>query len=163
MSGHRAADIDRSIVCGSGRMRCAISWFAGEPVPPNSQPPSSTICHLMSAQSWKRNYSVANPFSKSSAGTKSKRRNPEDIEAVRVADAAHGSAQSQRKGAVAPCSWTPQESKVECCEHQDDSNIHGQPFPESVSEEHDIYTDYDGYHRHHVKHVSYRSAHFSSH
>jgi hypothetical protein len=30
-----------------------------------------------------------------------------------------------------------------------------------VSEEHNIYTDYDGYHRHHVKHYSYLSAHFS--
>src|ERR1700736_3974109 len=71
------------------------------------------------------------------------------------------SAQSQRKGAVAPCSWTPQESQVEGCEHQDDSNIHCQPFPESVSEEHEIYTDYDGCHRHHVKHDSYLSVHFS--
>jgi len=71
------------------------------------------------------------------------------------------SAQSQRKGAVAPCSWTPQESQVERCEHQDDSNIHCQPFPESVSEEHEIYTNYDGCHRHPVKHVSYLSAHLS--
>jgi hypothetical protein len=71
------------------------------------------------------------------------------------------SAQSQRKGAVAPRSWTPQKSQVERCEHQDDSNIQCQPFPESVSEEHEIYTDYDGCHRHHVKHVSYLSAHFS--
>jgi hypothetical protein len=59
------------------------------------------------------------------------------------------------------CSWTPEESKVESCEHQDDANIHCQPFPESVSEEQEIYTDYDGCHRHHVKHASYLSAHFS--
>src|SRR5579863_3655703 len=72
------------------------------------------------------------------------------------------SAQTQRKGAVAPCSWMPQESQVERCEHQDDSNIHCQPFPESVPEEHEIYTDYDGCHRHHVKHASYLSAHFNS-
>jgi hypothetical protein len=32
------------------------------------------------------------------------------------------------------------------------ANIHYQPFPESVSEEHEIYTDYNGCHRHHVKH-----------
>src|ERR1019366_5117850 len=70
------------------------------------------------------------------------------------------SAQSQRKGAVAPCSWTPQESQVESCEHQDNANIHCQPSPESVSEEQQIYTDYDGRHRHHVKHDSYLSAHF---
>jgi hypothetical protein len=65
------------------------------------------------------------------------------------------------KGSVAPCSWTPQESQVERYEHQDDSNIHCQPFPESVSEEHEIHTGYDGCHRHHVKHDSYLSAHFS--
>ena len=63
--------------------------------------------------------------------------------------------------AIAPCSWTPEESQVESCEHQDNANIHCQPFPKSVSEEHEIYTDYDGYHRHHVKHDSYLSAHFS--
>jgi len=58
------------------------------------------------------------------------------------------------------CSWTPEESEVESYEHQDNANIHCQPFPESVSEEREIYTDDDGYHRHHVKHVSYLSAHF---
>jgi hypothetical protein len=65
------------------------------------------------------------------------------------------SVQLQRKGAVAPCSWTPEESQVESSEHQDNANIHRQPFPESVSEEHEIYTDYDGCHRHHIKHGSY--------
>ena len=59
-----------------------------------------------------------------------------------------------------PCSWTPEESEVEGYEDQDDANIHCQPFPESVSEEREIYTDDDGYHRHHVKDVSYLSAHF---
>jgi hypothetical protein len=72
-----------------------------------------------------------------------------------------GCAQSQRKSAIAPCSWTPEESQVENCEHQDNANIHRQPFPESVSEEHEIYTDNDGCHRRHVKHDSYLSAHFS--
>jgi hypothetical protein len=73
---------------------------------------------------------------------------------------ASASAQSQRKGAIAPCSWTPEESQVESCEHQDNANIHCQPFPESVSEEHEIYTDYDGCHRHHIKHDRYLFAHF---
>jgi hypothetical protein len=39
-------------------------------------------------------------------------------------------------------SWTPEESqveKVESSEHQDNANIHCQSFPESVSEEHEIY------------------------
>jgi hypothetical protein len=66
----------------------------------------------------------------------------------------------QRKGAIAPCSWTPEEPQVESREHQDNANIHCQPFPESVFEEHEIYTYYDGYHRHHVKHYSYLSGHF---
>ena len=55
-------------------------------------------------------------------------------------------------------SWTPEESQVESYEHQDNANIHCQPFPESVSEEHEIYTNYDGCHHHHVKHDSYLSA-----
>jgi hypothetical protein len=62
--------------------------------------------------------------------------------------------------AIAPCSWTPEESQIESCEHQDNTNVHCQPFPESVSEEYEIYTDYDGCYRHHVKHDSL-SAHFS--
>jgi hypothetical protein len=63
--------------------------------------------------------------------------------------------------ALAPFSWMSQESQVEGCEHQHHSDIHCQPFPESVSEERDIYPDYDGYHHHHVKCDSYLFAHFS--
>src|SRR5579863_2462118 len=66
-----------------------------------------------------------------------------------------------KKGVVAPCSWTPEESEVESCEHQDSANIHCQPFPESVSEEREIQTDYERGHRYHVNHCSYLSAHFS--
>ena len=62
---------------------------------------------------------------------------------------------------IPPCSWTPEESKVESCEHQDNANIHCEPFPKSVSEEREIYTDYDGHHRHHISHDSYLSAHFT--
>jgi hypothetical protein len=50
-----------------------------------------------------------------------------------------------------PYSWTPEESEVEGYEDQDNANIHCQPFPESVSEEREIYTDDDGYHRRPVK------------
>jgi hypothetical protein len=56
-----------------------------------------------------------------------------------------------KKGAVAPCSLAPQESQIERCEQQDNANVRCQPFPESVSEEREIYADYDGYHCHHVK------------
>jgi hypothetical protein len=61
---------------------------------------------------------------------------------------------------MAPCSWTPEESRVESYEHQDNANIRYQPFPESVSEDREIHNDYDGCHRHHVKHNSYLSTHF---
>jgi hypothetical protein len=59
-------------------------------------------------------------------------------------------------------SRTPEESEVESCEHQDNANIHCQPLPESASKEQEIYTNYDGCHRHHVKHDSYLSAHSSA-
>lgn len=55
----------------------------------------------------------------------------------------------------------PEESQVESGEHQDNANIRYQPFPESVSEEREIYTGYNGCHRHHVEHPSYPSTHFS--
>jgi hypothetical protein len=67
-----------------------------------------------------------------------------------------------RAGTFAPCLCTPEESQVESCEHQDNANIHYQPFPESVSEDHEIYTDYDGCHRHHIKYDGYLSAHSDS-
>jgi hypothetical protein len=56
----------------------------------------------------------------------------------------------------------PEESEVESCENQDNADIHCQPLPKSVSEEREIYTDYDGHHRYHVKHGSYCSAHFGT-
>jgi hypothetical protein len=65
-------------------------------------------------------------------------------------------------GRAAPQSWTPEESQVESSKHQDNANIHHQPFPKSVSEEHKIYTDYNGRHRHPVKHASHLSAHLKS-
>jgi hypothetical protein len=63
--------------------------------------------------------------------------------------------------AIATFSWAPEESQVESYEHQDNADIRHQPFPESVSEELEIYTHYDRYHRHHVKRDSYLSAHSS--
>lgn len=58
-------------------------------------------------------------------------------------------------------SWAPEESQVESYEDQDDAKIHHQPFPESISEEHEIYSDYKGCRPHHVKHGRYLSAHLS--
>jgi hypothetical protein len=51
-------------------------------------------------------------------------------------------------------SWKREEPQVESSEYEDNANIHYQPFPESVSEEHEIYTDYNGCHRHHIKQYS---------
>jgi hypothetical protein len=57
---------------------------------------------------------------------------------------------------------------VESNEHQNNTNIHRQPDPEVIPEEHEIHTDDDGYHRYHVKRGSDLSAqssgkrHFSS-
>jgi hypothetical protein len=55
----------------------------------------------------------------------------------------------------------PEEPQVKSCKHQDNANIHCQPFPESIPEEREIYTNYDGRHRYHVKRDSYLSAHFA--
>jgi hypothetical protein len=68
-----------------------------------------------------------------------------------------------KKTAVARCSWAPEESQIESCEHQDNANVRCQPFPESVSEEREIYTDYDGYHCHHVERDSDLSIRFRLH
>jgi hypothetical protein len=69
----------------------------------------------------------------------------------------------RRPRLLAPCSWRPEKSEIESSEHQENADIHCQPFPESVFEEHDIYTDYDGCHRYRIKHSSDLSAHFSHH
>jgi hypothetical protein len=53
-----------------------------------------------------------------------------------------------------------EESQVEGGEHQDDANIRDQPFPKSISEKRDIYTNDDGYHHYRVKRARYPSAHF---
>jgi hypothetical protein len=68
-----------------------------------------------------------------------------------------------KKGALAPCSWAPEESQIESCEHQDNANVRYQPFPESVSEEREIYTDYDGNHCHHEKRASDLSTRYRLH
>jgi len=45
--------------------------------------------------------------------------------------------------------------EVESCKDRYNANIHGQPFPESVSEEEsEIHTHNDGCHRHRVKYAS---------
>jgi len=67
-----------------------------------------------------------------------------------------------KSAAVAPRSWASEESQIESREHQDNANVRYQPFPESVSEERDIQTNYDGYHCHDVNCDSDLFVHFSS-
>jgi hypothetical protein len=55
----------------------------------------------------------------------------------------------------------PEESQVESRKHQDNADIHYQPFPESVPEERKIYRDYNRRHRHHIKHDRYLPSHLS--
>jgi hypothetical protein len=55
-----------------------------------------------------------------------------------------------------------EKSQVESREHQKNAYIRHQPFPESISEERQIETDYNGCHRHRVEHNAYPSAHFSN-
>jgi hypothetical protein len=45
----------------------------------------------------------------------------------------------------------PEKSPVERSKHQNNTNIQCQSLPESAFEEPEIYIDYDGSHRHHVK------------
>jgi hypothetical protein len=45
----------------------------------------------------------------------------------------------------------PEKSQIESRKHQDDADIRHQPFPDMVSEEHDVYGDDDGDHRHDAK------------
>jgi hypothetical protein len=60
-------------------------------------------------------------------------------------------------------SWAPEESQIESREHQDDANVSYQPLRESISEERDIQSNYDGDHCHQVKRDSNLSAHFNFH
>jgi hypothetical protein len=55
-----------------------------------------------------------------------------------------------------------EESQVEGCKHQNDSDVHHQSIPEIVPEDQDIQSDDDGYHRHHVRHGNHRSGHRDS-
>ncbi len=56
---------------------------------------------------------------------------------------------------------TPEEPEVESSKHQDDTDIHRKSLPEpgSASEKTQVYTDYDGDHRHHEKGGNDLSAH----
>ena len=82
------------------------------------------------------------------------------VQDIRCKKDLKGSQQSCRPSSD---SWTAEETDVESREHQDDANVHGQPFPEVVSEERDIDTDNNRHHCHAIKHDSDLSAHFSTH
>ena len=48
-------------------------------------------------------------------------------------------------------SRTLQQPQVERREHQHDADVHHQPLPEPVPEEHEVHTDHDRHHRQYVK------------
>ena len=52
---------------------------------------------------------------------------------------------------IVRCSRTPEEQQVQKPEHQNDADVHRQPFPESVSQENEIDADDEGHHRRAVK------------
>jgi hypothetical protein len=43
------------------------------------------------------------------------------------------------------------ESQIEGCKHQDNADVHYQPFPESIPKEEQIHANYDGYQHSEVK------------
>ena|SRR5215469_676436 len=59
--------------------------------------------------------------------------------------------------------WVLQESPIEGCKHQNDSDVHHQSFPEMVPEDQGIYGDYDGYHPDHIRHCDHQSCHCDLH
>jgi hypothetical protein len=54
------------------------------------------------------------------------------------------------------------ESEIEGREHQDNTDIHRQPFPESILEEQKIQTNNNGDHYQNVKHGRYIDFHFNA-
>jgi hypothetical protein len=55
--------------------------------------------------------------------------------------------------------WVPKESQIEAGKHQNDSDVHHQPFPEIIPEDQGIESDDGGYHHQHVKNCNHRSRH----
>jgi hypothetical protein len=53
------------------------------------------------------------------------------------------------------------ESQIETYEHQDNSDVRDQPFPELTLEDQEIYADDDGYQQHYVKADNYLSFHMT--
>ncbi|HEV2561932.1 MAG TPA: hypothetical protein VGT78_07305 [Rhizomicrobium sp.] len=52
----------------------------------------------------------------------------------------------------------PEESQIESREHQDNADIHDQPFPETVSKECEVESDDRGNHRQHIKQDNYPAS-----
>ena len=55
----------------------------------------------------------------------------------------------------------PQESQIEGCKHQDNSDVHHQAFPELIPEEEQIYTDDNTYQHRNVKHDNQALCHIN--
>jgi hypothetical protein len=57
-------------------------------------------------------------------------------------------------------SATRSKEPQEGCKHQDNANIHHQPFPEPISKEEKIHTNDNGYHQQSDKHGRHALCHF---
>jgi hypothetical protein len=55
-----------------------------------------------------------------------------------------------------------QKSQIEGCKHQHNPDIHYQPFPKSIFEEQEIYTNDNGNQRHNVKRRRHVPCHLKS-
>jgi hypothetical protein len=53
------------------------------------------------------------------------------------------------------------ESQIEGCKHQDNADVHYQPFPESIPKEEQIHTNYNGYQHPNVKPDKHTLCHFN--
>jgi hypothetical protein len=68
---------------------------------------------------------------------------------------------TQPTGAGAPSSWALQESQVEGSNHQDNADIHHQPWPELMPEEQQIHDNDTGCHHQDAKHHIGIPGHFN--
>ncbi len=58
----------------------------------------------------------------------------------------------QPAGAAGDSLWVLEESQIKGCKHQDNADVHYQPFPESILKEQQVYTNDNGNQHRNVKH-----------
>jgi 1,2-phenylacetyl-CoA epoxidase PaaB subunit len=58
----------------------------------------------------------------------------------------------QPRGPAADSLWVLEESQIKGSKHQDNADVHYQPFPESILKEQQVYTNDNGNQHRNVKH-----------